>query len=114
METNPTAPPGESSAVLQGRTTNWLVFFAVLFIPPILTVLALLLGAKQGGTAPVIAVFGGGLSGIICDTILGRRFGNTAATKIVLGLIFALVLGAACIGMGCFGCVAGGYQLDVR
>src|SRR6266498_3719159 len=110
METNPTDPPRESPAVLQRPTVNWLAFFTVLFFPPILTVLVLLLGAKQGGTAPTIAMFGGGISGTICGVMLGRRFGSTGATKIVLGVVFALVMGVACIVMCCFGCVAGGYE----
>lgn len=88
-----------------------MVFLAAMFMPTLLTILTILLGAKDGDTAPALAACGGGVSGIVCGAMLGRRFGRTAGLKVVLGTVFALVFGAACIGMNCFGCLAGGYNL---
>ena len=41
---------------------NWWMFVAVLLAPTLLTALCVLLFDKKGDTAPVIAVFGGGLA----------------------------------------------------
>src|SRR5436190_9462657 len=51
---------------------NWWMFVAVLLAPTLLTALCVLLFDKKGDTAPVIAVFGGGLAGIISGIMLGR------------------------------------------
>ena len=91
---------------------NWLVFFAALFVPTLLTIATILLGANHGDAAPTVAGLGGIASGIVGGAMLGRRIGRTSAMKIALGILFTLVLGAACIGMNCFGCLASGYQLN--
>ena len=93
---------------------NWLVFFAVLLAPPLLTILAVQVGSNSNGLAVAIALLGGGLGGIISGAMLGRRLGKTTGTRMVLGLVFALALSVTCIGMSCFGCLAGGFKMDFR
>ena len=46
------------------------------------------------------------------STMLGRRFGSTVGTNIMLGIVFAFVLAGACVAMSCFGCLASGYNLN--
>jgi hypothetical protein len=115
METNPSPLPSPDP-VIEGspRKVNWLLFFAAMFLPTLLTVGMILLGAKQGDTAPATAALGGGISGIVCGTMLGRRFGRTPRLKILLGIISALVMGVACVTMNCFGCIASGYKLHLN
>ena len=93
---------------------NWWMFVAVLLAPTLLTALCVLLFDKKGDTAPVIAVFGGGLAGIISGIMLGRHFGRTLPTKVVSSVLFALILGAACITMSCCGCMLSGYQFNLH
>ena len=112
METNPTTPPNPPIPQFARRKINWPMFFAVMLAPAVVTIVAILLGAKQGDTAPTIAVLGSVGSGIICGTMLGRRFGGTGGTKILLGIVFAFVMGAACVAMSCFGCLTSGYKLN--
>ncbi len=89
---------------------NWLLFFAALFAPTIATIL--LVQTQLKDPPPVVALFGGGISGIICGVMLGRRLGRTQPSRILLSLLFVLVMGAACVIMNCFGCLASGYKLD--
>ena len=95
------------------RFHGW-VFAAVLVAPALLTALSVLLFAKEGDTAPSIAVLGGGLAGIISGVMLGRHFGRTQPARIILSIFFALILGVACITMSCCGCLASGYQFNLH
>jgi hypothetical protein len=90
---------------------NWLVFFSILLAPALLSVLVVLLGARQGNLAPWIAFFGGILAGIVCGAMLGFSLGRTRAARILLGLLLSIVMVVVCVGMSCFGCMAGGFQL---
>lgn len=117
METNlndPTPPETVTPLSPEPRRINWLVFLIVLLAPAILSCLAGALGSRNGNVAPVIALFGGGIAGIICRVMLGRRLGKAPGTRLWLGILFAIILAVVCIGMSCFGCMAGGYQLDFR
>ena len=91
---------------------NWRLFLAALLTPAVATVLTVLLGAKSGDPAPVVAFFGSAAAGIFCGIMLGRRLGKTTPTKIVLSLVFTLVLAVVCLGMSCGGCLASEYQLN--
>jgi hypothetical protein len=91
--------------------THWLIFFSVLLAPVLLTILSVRFGAKNGGASAGIAIIGGGVAGIICGAMLGRQVGTTRPLRIILGAVFAGILMVVCIGMSCFGCLAGGYQL---
>lgn len=94
---------------------NWVVFFAVLLAPPVLTSLVVLCGGTHGKDSGVgMALVGGTAGGIICGGLLSRRIGKTAPAKFILGVVFAAALSVLCIGMSCFGCLASGYRLDLR
>lgn len=113
MDTSPpTTPPPEPAPQLPHAKINWLIFFAAMFVPTIITIISV--QTKRQDSPPIVALVGGGVSGIICGAMLGRRFGRTRELKIVLGIVFAFVMGAACIGMNCFGCLASGFKLDLR
>lgn len=71
----------------------------------------MLVGSRKGDAAPVIALIGGGISGIVCGALSGCRFGRTNGMKIFLGIIFAAVFVVVCIAMSCCGCLASGYNL---
>src|SRR5690349_2075543 len=117
METNPSntlSPEAPASPSPAPRKMNWLVFFGALFGPTLLTIATIRLGASDGDPAPAVAALGGIASGLIGGTMLGRRIGNTLAMKIVLGAAFGFLLAAACVGMNCFGCLAGGYDLNLH
>ncbi|TAK94955.1 MAG: hypothetical protein EPO07_15955 [Verrucomicrobia bacterium] len=108
-QTSPeTAPPPPTAE------TNWLVFFAVLLAPVILSCIAGALDKPNGGLSPMIALIGGGVAGIICGIMLGLRFGKTTGQKSVLIVGLAIVMVIVCIGLNCFGCLASGYQMSFR
>lgn len=108
------APGAVVSPALPPAQLNWLIFFAVLFAPPLLALLAARGGRPAEGMAAGIALVGGGLAGIACGVLLGRRLSRTAGMRIVLGLIFAAVLSVVCVGMSCVGCLAGGFRLNFQ
>ena len=114
METNannPTPLGPATTPLPEPRKINWVVFLIVLLAPVIASCVAGALDSRNGDFAPVIALFGGGIAGIICGVMLGRRIGKNAGTRIMLGILFAILLTVVCIGMSCFGCMAGGYQM---
>jgi len=100
----PTSPPPPPARI------NWPVFFAAMFGPTIATILVVQTQLKD--PPPVVAFFGGGISGIICGVLLGRRLGRTRQARILLSFLFVLVMGSACVIMNCFGCLASGYKLN--
>lgn len=69
-------------------------------------------GANAGDLAPTIVMIGGSAGGIICGVLLGKRFGKSVETRIVLGLVLSAIMVVVCVTMSCFGCLAGGYQLN--
>ena len=102
----PATPPSP-----EARKMNWLLFLIVLLAPAIASCLAGAVDSRNGNVAPVIALFGGSIAGIICGAMLGRRLGKATDTRLWLGILFALIMAVVCIGMSCFGCMAGGYQM---
>jgi len=106
-EAFPNPPPG-----LPRPKLNWLVLLAQLFIPTIATIIAVQM--HWGDGAAFIALFGGIGSGLIAGIMLGLRIGRTTGTRVTWCCVFTVVIGAACIGMNCFGCLASGYKLDFR
>jgi uncharacterized membrane protein YfcA len=91
---------------------NGWVFFAVMFAPTLATILLVQTGLKD--PPPVVGLFGGCTAGIICGVMLGRRLGRTRERRLLLCFLFAFMMGAVCIVMNCFGCLASGYKLDFR
>src|SRR5437899_57579 len=88
----------------------WGCVFATLLAPVIASCISGALGSHNGPVAPLVALIGGGVAGIICGVMLGRRLGKSTGLKIFLGIILSLVMAIVCVGMSCFGCLAGGYQ----
>src|SRR5262245_12891537 len=86
---------------------NWLVFFILLLAPAVLTLLAA--SAKVDGLAVGCPLVGGGIAGIVCGTMLARRVGRTSGSKILLGVVFAVLLGLLSFGLGFAGCMLGGF-----
>jgi len=95
------------------RRLNWVLFFVALLGPTLLTIVVTLLGSTRGDTVPTIAFVGGVISGIACGVLLGRRLGSTPGSRVVIGFAFTVAIGAACIVMNCFGCLASGYQFTM-
>ncbi len=106
--------PAETIAPTPPAKTNWLVFFAVLLAPVILSCIAGGLDKPNGGVSPMLALVGGGAAGIVCGVMLGRRLGKTAGRKIFFGIVFSIVMAVVGIGLNCFGCLAGGYQMNLH
>jgi hypothetical protein len=96
------------------RRINWLLFFAVLLAPTLLTIVVVKTGKRSADAAVGVALLGGVASGITCGILLGRRVGKSAEARVGLSIVFALILCVVCIGINCFGCLAGGYKLDLR
>src|SRR5436190_12976633 len=84
---------------------KWWRFVAVLLSPVLLTALSVWVSGGEGDTAPSVAMLGGSLAGIISGTMLGRHLGKTPPARVGLSILFALILGAVCITMSCFGCM---------
>src|SRR5665213_2755955 len=102
-EGNCPACGGELSAHKHGiiklgvEKITWPIFWILLFAPPVLTILAVWLSAKNSDVPTGIGIFGGGLSGIICGVFLGKRIGKTTGGRIGLGILFAIIMAVACI-----------------
>ncbi len=100
-------------ASLAGTTThriNWWIFFAALLTPPILTLLASL--AKIEAAATGIPFLGGGIAGLICGIMLGRRIGKSTTARVLLSILFVAVLGSLTFFLSFMGCMAGGFQMN--
>jgi len=106
------APPTPLPPEISRPKLNWLVLLAQVFIPTIATIIVVQFHGVDA--APFIAFFGGIGSGLVAGIMLGLRIGRTSATRFWLSCVFTVVLGTACIGMNCFGCLASGYKLDFR
>lgn len=105
---SPASLPPES---LPQYKINWAVFFGLLLTPPVATLLSAMANQNRNqGVSPAIAIFGGALAGIICGIMLGLRFGRSTFARLVIGVILAFVMGAVCIVLCFFGCIAGNYR----
>jgi hypothetical protein len=78
--------------------------------------LVTLLGAMVGleGLAVASPMVGGGIAGLICGIMLARCVGRTTGTQIALGFLFVLLFGFVSFALGFFGCMMGGFKLDMR
>ena len=95
------------------RRLNWIAFLALLLGPGVLTSLAALADMHRDA-APSVAVIGGVLGGMGCGILLGRRIGRNSARRVIMGLALGGLCAVASITLAMFGCLAGGYQLDMR
>jgi hypothetical protein len=94
---------------------NWLIFFAVLFAAPLLTMLTAFLskGQTNESISPAIGFFGGAVAGIACGVMLGLRLGNSVGLRVVSCILFVFIMAAVCIMLSFFGCMVVGYQLRI-
>jgi hypothetical protein len=91
---------------------HWPLFVAALLLPPMLTFASAMAGWKN---FPVACPFvGGGLAGLVCGILLGRRVGRTPQARIVLSIVFILAFATLSFGLCFGGCLAGNYQMDMR
>ena len=112
-------PVGESPLPVNGPSLapvriRWLVFFAVLLAPALLTLLSSFLGRGHDNEniSPIIAIVGGIGAAIACGVMLGLRIGRTVATRVGLSLLFSCVFAPMSVTLCFFGCMVGGYQLQ--
>jgi len=106
-------PPPVPAPTQSPRRLNWIAFLALLLGPAVLTSVAAF-ADHNSDAAPAFALIGGALGGIGCGVLLGRRLGQSLSRRVVLGLVFSALCTVACITISTFGCLAGGYQLDLR
>jgi hypothetical protein len=91
---------------------NVKVFFLLLFMPPVATLISAWVNHTQNESCSVIiGFFGGGAAGIACGIMLGLRVGNTVLARIGLGMLFSAVFAIVCIALCFLGCNLGGYQM---
>ena len=91
---------------------NWLIFFAVLLAPTVFALLGAM--GKIEGLAVGSPLVGGGLAGIICGIMLGRRVGRTSAARVWLGILFVGLFGCVSFILSFFGCLMGGFQMNMH
>ncbi len=108
--TPPVIPPEVTDPPSAPRRFGWLLFLLVIFLPTIVTVLAVQMKSKD--LAPAVAMLGGGFSGIFGGILLGLRMGRTPGSRVALSAVWVMVLSVACVTMNCFGCLASGYSLN--
>src|SRR5262249_52156546 len=70
-------PPIGVAPALAPVRINWLLFFAVLLAPPLLSLVVARGGRDTEGLAIGTALLGGGVAGLICGVWLGRCLGRT-------------------------------------
>ena len=104
----PNPPSPEATA---GKM-NWGIFFGVLLAPAVVSLLAAT--AKVDGLAKACPFVGGSLAGIACGTILARHVGRTYVGRILLGIVFAVLLGSLSFYLGYVGCALGGYKMEIH
>lgn len=107
----PPIEPPQAPAPIQHKV-NWLIFFAALLAPPVLTLFAAM--SKSDGAAVACPLIGGGIVGIICGIMLARRVGRTQGSRVLLGFVFTAVFGFLSFALGFVGCMMGGFKMDFR
>jgi Zn-dependent protease with chaperone function len=83
---------------------NWVLFFAALLGPLILTLLFAL--AQMLEAAVPIMLFGSAVGGIVCGAMLGQQLGKTRGVRVGLSLLFSVVFVVVCLVMSFFSCLA--------
>ena len=110
---NPEPPVAfEPPPVPPTRSLHWPWFTLALLLPPILTFAT----ARAGSTDfPMICPFvGGGLAGLVCGILLGRKVGKTSSSVAGLSILFTIVFGGLSFALCFGGCLMGNYKLDMR
>ena len=108
------ATPDMTNPLTSTPRFNWPIFCCVLLSPPLLTIFAVRFLSKSSDASLYVVLIGGGIAGIISGVMLGQRGGKTRAARIVGSILLALVMIVVCISMSCFGCLVGGYHLNIH
>lgn len=113
-------PVGESPLPVNGPSLatvriHWSVFFAVLLAPALLTSISSFLGRgyDNESLSPGIAFLGSLAAGFACGIMVAFHIGKNTATRFVLGLLFSAAFAFFCLILSFFGCMVGGYQLQL-
>jgi len=80
----------------------------------LMTTLIAFLGKPNEQVSPIFGFFGGATAGIACGIMLALRIGKNVGTRIVLGIVFSAIFAVVCIMLSFFGCMMGGYQLNLH
>ncbi len=102
MEANP--PETSLPEPPQRQRVNWPLFAGWLFGPSVLAFAAAL--AKAEGLATAAALGGGIIGGIVCGTIVARRSGKTATSRVLIGILSAVAFTLLSLGISFVGCIA--------
>jgi hypothetical protein len=84
---------------------NWFLLLGFLIGPALLALIGAL--AKIDFIAVGSPLIGGGIGGIICGMIMGRRYGKTMLAKIVIGIGSAILFACVSLGISFVGCALG-------
>lgn len=98
--------------VVPPAASNLLIFFAVLLAPAVLALLGALV--KSEGLAVGSPLVGGGLAGIICGIMLARRFGRSTGSRFGFGILFVALFAVVSFTLSFFGCLLGGFQMNMH
>jgi hypothetical protein len=91
---------------------NWLIFLGVLLAPAIFALGGAL--GKIDGLAVGSPLVGSGIAGLLCGIYLARRIGRTSSARVWLGFVFVGVFGCVSFVLSFFGCVLGGFKMNMR
>lgn len=80
------------------------VFYAVIFVPTLVTAIIAQLGLDELSLGAAIG--GGVLSGLIGGPLLSMRWNKSATQRVALSIVLMIVLSMACVAMNCAGCIA--------
>lgn len=105
-------PPNPIPPPVSRPRLNWFLFFGCLLAPALFSALGAL--GKSEGVAIGSVVFGSLVAGIVCGVMMGRRFGNNPGARVGLGIAFTCVFGVVSFVLGFFGCMIGGFNLNVH
>ena len=105
-------PEAPASGREERPEVSRLLVAGLLLCPTILGLIGAM--AKSDALAIASPLVGGGISGIVSGILLARRFGKTARSKILPGIVFSAVLAVVSFGSGFFGCMLGGFKTDFR
>jgi FtsH-binding integral membrane protein len=108
----PEPPVAFAPPPLPARKLHWPWFTAALLLPAILTYATTMSGSQD---APIAcALFGAGLSGLVCGILLGRRIGKSPGAVVGLSILFIGIFAVASFALCFGGCIAGNYQLNMH
>lgn len=96
------------------RKMNWLVFFAVLLAPVVLTILAVRFSDAKGKAAENVVGISSIICGIISGTMLGYSVGKTTRSKLELSFLYAMLFAVLDVGMSTIGCCASGGDINIH